>query len=265
MNLLIFNILFFLFLPIFSYGTILDVSIFQPDSIPPPPPGQSISLTGPSSACTGDTSVYFTDVPVACNCQWAVNGAIQPDTGSTFSITWEEPGSYIVTLLFICAGGQTTEPNAILTEVTATPDVFLGNDTILGIGQTILLDAGNPGSNYLWSTGATTQTILVSVSGNYSVTVTNNCGADQDAVEVTILVGVTESATGVPFEVILSGRKLRIKGLTQKIKRMEVYDLAGKTVYSGTLLEEVSISEPGIYILKLISPGNVMTVKFLSP
>jgi PKD repeat protein len=39
------------------------------------------------------------------------------------------------------------------------------------------LDAGYPGATYVWSTGATTQTIKVTTSGTYSVTVTdqNNC------------------------------------------------------------------------------------------
>ena len=35
------------------------------------------------------------------------------------------------------------------------------------------LDAGSGHTNYLWSTGATTQTIDVSTSGTYSVTVGN--------------------------------------------------------------------------------------------
>lgn len=44
-------------------------------------------------------------------------------------------------------------------------------------GTIITLNAGNPGETYLWSTGETTQTIKVSTSGKYSVTVTNknNC------------------------------------------------------------------------------------------
>ena len=46
-----------------------------------------------------------------------------------------------------------------------------------------LLMQANAGSTYLWSTGETTQSITVSTSGNYSVTVTdaNGCSATDDA------------------------------------------------------------------------------------
>lgn len=50
-------------------------------------------------------------------------------------------------------------------EMICNLDVELGNDTIIQPGATILLDAGNPGCSYLWSTGETTQTILVDSTG----------------------------------------------------------------------------------------------------
>ena len=43
--------------------------------------------------------------------------------------------------------------------------VNLGNDTTIAPGASILLDAGNTGCSYLWSTGATTQKITVDSAG----------------------------------------------------------------------------------------------------
>ncbi len=43
-------------------------------------------------------------------------------------------------------------------------------------GLYVTLDAGNPGNAYLWSTGATTQTISLNTAGNYNVLVTDNDG-----------------------------------------------------------------------------------------
>ncbi|HRS53919.1 MAG TPA: gliding motility-associated C-terminal domain-containing protein, partial [Bacteroidales bacterium] len=51
------------------------------------------------------------------------------------------------------------------------------SDTIICPGQLLTLDAGNPGSSYIWSTGASTQILDIAAPGNYSITVTdiNNC------------------------------------------------------------------------------------------
>ena len=241
-----------------------SVDICSPDTIPPPPPGGPGLLTGPSSACPGDISVYTTEVPVACTCQWAVNGEIQPENTPSFSILWTLPGNYIVSVLFVCEGGQTSEPNAILTHVgDMPPDVDLGSDTLLQIGQTLLLDAGNPGCSYLWSTGATTQTILVTVSGTYSVQATNECGADSDEITVTILVGLPEANWQDRLVLASSGHKLRIVEIPDNIEKMQVFDLTGRLIYDGKPQKEMMLPSPGNYILKAISPGMIFTRKFI--
>lgn len=62
-----------------------------------------------------------------------------------------------------------------VTKFTAStlPVVNLGHDTTITCGQALTLNAGNTGLNYLWSTGATTQTINVAAAGTYFVKVTN--------------------------------------------------------------------------------------------
>jgi len=54
------------------------------------------------------------------------------------------------------------------------PVAVLGNDTSICEGAQITLDAGNTGYNFDWNTGATTQSIDVSDSGDYSVTITSD-------------------------------------------------------------------------------------------
>ncbi len=55
------------------------------------------------------------------------------------------------------------------------PLVNLGAD-INQCGGAVTLNAGNSGAAYLWNTGATTQTIMVNVTGTYWVKVTNTLG-----------------------------------------------------------------------------------------
>ena len=68
------------------------------------------------------------------------------------------------------------------------PIVNLGSDTAICSGDQIVLNAGNSGLNYLWSTGANSQTITVNTAGTYSVTVTStyNCQGT-DAIVVSTL------------------------------------------------------------------------------
>lgn len=61
--------------------------------------------------------------------------------------------------------------------ITVNPAVTVNNNTIfICPGHNTILDAGNPGASYTWSTGETTQTIAVSSAGNYTVTVTSITG-----------------------------------------------------------------------------------------
>jgi gliding motility-associated-like protein len=51
--------------------------------------------------------------------------------------------------------------DSVQVTVTGTPHVNIGNDTLLCGEQSLVLDAGNPGSVYEWSTGETSQAINV--------------------------------------------------------------------------------------------------------
>jgi gliding motility-associated-like protein len=83
-------------------------------------------------------------------------------------------------------------------EIFASPDVtavisprtFCGDTLTLG---TDIVDA--PGHTYIWSTGETTQTIVVTAEGNYTVTVTSANGCTS----------IAEIFVGPPFNVDLGG------------------------------------------------------------
>lgn len=64
--------------------------------------------------------------------------------------------------------------DTITVVVKPSPLVKLGNDTTLCKGTTRVLDGGDYGVKYIWSTGSTEQTILIDAPGEYSVEVENN-------------------------------------------------------------------------------------------
>jgi len=106
-------------------------------------------------------------------------------TGAT-SYTWSPSGNTTGTIT-VSPGSSTTyavtgtnangcsATNFVSVTVNPLPVVNLSNIFICA-GTNSYLDAGNPGSTYLWSNGQTTQTILVSNPGVYTVTVTNAAG-----------------------------------------------------------------------------------------
>lgn len=64
-------------------------------------------------------------------------------------------------------------------------NINLGNDSTLCAGQSVTLDAGAAFTNYVWSTGAQTQSIVVNTSGTYWVHATDACGTVADTITLT--------------------------------------------------------------------------------
>jgi hypothetical protein len=93
-------------------------------------------------------------------------------TGQTRTVTATGNYSVKVTNAFNCSAADT-----VAVSFLAAPVVNLGTDVGVCAGTSVTLDAGNPGSTYLWDNGATTQTRAITSSGTYYVTVTNiaNC------------------------------------------------------------------------------------------
>jgi NADH:ubiquinone oxidoreductase subunit B-like Fe-S oxidoreductase len=87
-------------------------------------------------------------------------------------------GTYTVTVTN-ASGCSANTTVAASVNANASPSIT-GNNTICS-GSNTTFDAGSGYSSYLWSTGATTQTISVSTATTYTVTVTNFSGCSGTA------------------------------------------------------------------------------------
>ncbi len=94
-------------------------------------------------------------------------------------------------------------------ESLETPQIEFG--PTMTICDEIILDAENSGSNYLWSTGETTQNIAVNVSGNYSVTITNPSTGCIAFDQLDIIVNYTPNAN---FTTAISGLNVDFTNLS---------------------------------------------------
>jgi len=99
--------------------------------------------------------------------EWSPGGA------TTSTIVVVTPGIY--TVVVTGAGGCQSSGNFNVMDgggmLSSSPI-----NTQVCAGDAVVLDAGNPGNAYLWSTGATTQTISVAAAGSYQVTVMDAAG-----------------------------------------------------------------------------------------
>jgi gliding motility-associated-like protein len=130
----------------------------------------------------GDTVEFCGDTEVIVDAATATILAYNWSTGATSSdITVNASGSYTV------IGWNQYECSDTLTVVAienALPLPDLGADRSICRGDTAVIDAGAY-PNYLWSNGATTQSINVWYSGPFAVTVTTDDGCvGSDVIEV---------------------------------------------------------------------------------
>ena len=134
-------------------------------------PSPAVEL-GPDQALCGEPSVTLFAGPVGPTYTWN-HGA----SGASVNVTTS--GTYAVTA--VSAAGCIARDSVSISLSPAPQDALA--DVVACSTQGVTLDAGNAGSNYLWSTGASSQTLDVTVSGTYSVQVTNaqNCTAIFDA------------------------------------------------------------------------------------
>jgi gliding motility-associated-like protein len=139
-------------------------------------PAATVNLGNDTTLCPGQQLTLNVDQAGATYLwQDGSSGAIYPVTSA---------GTYSVTLT-TANGCNATD--AINVAYASPQAVELGPNITLCQGQQTVLNATVPGATYLWNNGATTPTLTVSTSGNYSVTVTQGNCTVNDAVNVAVL------------------------------------------------------------------------------
>ncbi len=107
-------------------------------------------------------------------------------TGATTqTIIASSAGNYFVTVTNANGCTSTSSPTQVIVNALPTPSIS-GSSTICA-GASSVLNAGAGYNSYLWSNGATTQTITVNTANTFSVTVTNANGCSGSSSIVTTI------------------------------------------------------------------------------
>jgi hypothetical protein len=138
--------------------TSLSGSIYANNTI-----NQTISTTSPQNVVNVTVSL-----PASCNNQPVIQ------------LRWVQRDA---------SGSGSKRPSFALDNVSVCgiPSISPSGSTQICSGNSVTLSAGS-GSSYLWSTGATTQSINVSSAGNYSVTVTQPGGCTNTSASTSVSV-----------------------------------------------------------------------------
>jgi PKD repeat protein len=177
-----------------------------------------------------------------------------------------------------CAASDT-----VIINFAAVPVVELGADTAICHNSVFMLDAGNEGSSYVWSTGETTQTITINAEeyelGEYtfSVDVTSADGCDGSGeinVEIKDCSSISENGQSVKLNIFPNPNSgifnLQLNTLKSQTVSIRVTDLTGKTVYrseeikvNGAYNQQIDLSRlsSGVYNIFVIGDEGVAQKK----
>ncbi len=133
---------------------------------------KSLDLGDDTTLCSGETLWLRVSIPGAAY-QWR-----DGSTNDSFAVT--QPGMYWVN---VTLGGCVTADTINVTFYPAT-EISLGNDTTLCEGESLLLNAGTTGADYLWQDGSVNSIFAVSEAGTYWVRVALNSCESSDTINV---------------------------------------------------------------------------------
>lgn len=172
-------------------------------------------------------------------------------------------GTFAVTLITYLGGIPSTYIDSLV--INPLPSINLGNDTIICFYNTVTLNAGNPGSSYLWSTGETTDSITCSAISDtiksYYMTVTNNYGCwSTDSITISfdpcVSIEDIKKTECITFFPNPATKRIFISKKDGVIIDINIYNQVGQKVLSKKLRKNVidlSTLDKGIYIIEMHS------------
>lgn len=199
-------------------------------------PGPPVDL-GPDVTTCGAAQLNATSAN-AVGYRWS--------TGSTMpQITVTQSGIYAVTV----TGSNGCEANDdVVVTILPGPNINLGANR--SVCDSVILDAGNPGATYVWSTLATTRTLKVKTTGTYTVEVQDLNGCTNSA---SVNLTVEQSPKPAYSYLFTSATQAQFSNFSTPVGAGVTYTWDfGDGVGSSTLETPVYTYQfPGNYVVKL--------------
>ncbi|NQT78245.1 MAG: T9SS type A sorting domain-containing protein [Bacteroidetes bacterium] len=217
---------------------------------------------------------------------WTSEPVMNLPATSSFEITLTEAGTYFFYVKI--NDGYNDAFGYVEVRVDPAPQIDLGPPLqIVCPFDTIVLNAGNPGSEYLWSNGATTQSITVGTTGlgneeqEFSVMVINQEGCEAETSVLIVFdydacVGITEHLPETNVKVFPNPTSGNIVVEVYDVSsplNMCVYNMLGEIKMhsmllpgpDGSLREEFDLSAlaRGVYIIKFYNNKSLKITEII--
>ena len=245
-----------------------------------PLPPAVITPLGSLAACEGDSVTLMASIGLDFSYQWIRNNVNLPGD-TTYVLHAKTGGDYSVKVTSPIGCENISTPVTVI--IHPLPVVSLGKDTVLLPGQNIILNAGSGFNSYLWSTGATTQSILVDSAGvgigvkTIWVHVTDNyycLGGDTININFTNHPGIDESFPNADIKIIPNpsdGRiELQFAGMPAGQYDIEIFSPDGKAVYrskhqlnNDKIKLDLSHIADGVYLLKVSGTAGTVVERIV--
>jgi hypothetical protein len=154
-------------------------------------PATTVSASGPTTFCQGG------NVTLTAN---AGNSYLWSNGATTQSINVNATGSFTVTVNHGSGCTSTSTPVNVTVNTIPVTTITASGPTAFCQGSNVVLTA-TAGNSYLWSNGATTQSITVTNTGSFTVTVNhlNGCTSTSTATDVTVSPSPVVTLTASPY------------------------------------------------------------------
>lgn len=202
-----------------------------------PPAQPTISASGPTTFCSGG-SVTLTSSSSTGN-TWSTGVPTQ-------SITVTQSGNYTVSVSNGSCSTSSGATSIVINSIPATPTISASGPTTFCSGGSVTLTSSSASGN-TWSIGATTQSIIVTQGGNYTVSVSNgNCSSSSTATVVTVNpVPSTPTISASGLTTFCSGGSVNLTSSSS----------TGNTWSTGATTQSIIVTQSGNYTVS-VSNGN---------
>ena len=209
-------------------------------------PATVIVASSNTTFCQGGNVILTANV--GATYLWS-NGA------TTLSITVPVSGSFNVAVTQISGCISSSNNTSVTVNPLPVANITAGSATNFCKGGNVVLSASS-GNSYLWSNGATSQSIITSASGNYAVTVSSadGCSSLSTATAVAVSENPTVSISANPYTKLYPGLTT---SLTAKAQPMGNYlytwlknDIAINGANNTTLIG-IDLNKLGSYAVKI--------------